>query len=285
MKTRIYAASLTLALCTCAIAPQRALAQAISTADSATLSNAGTLSAAGALSSTTTTQAPPRPLAVSPLAPSLTGIFQDLVTDFRRLPSRETASLLGFGAAAAMMGHSVDRSVTVTLSRPTAFGHALEPGNIVGGFQFQLGGALATYTVGRITKNPKVATVGADLVRAHIVSQTITGAVKVAAHRTRPDGTNLSFPSGHTSASFATAAVLQRHFGWKVGVPAMGVAAYVAAARIHDKRHFLSDVAFGASIGLAAGRTVTIGHGRGQFAVAPAVAPGGGGVAFTWVGR
>jgi membrane-associated phospholipid phosphatase len=211
--------------------------------------------------------------------------LQGVVTDFKNFPSRQTVALLGFGLSAAMVGHSVDRPVTATMSRPPALGSALEPGNVIGGFQFQLGGALATYTVGRITKNPRVAMVGADLIRAHILSQTVTGAVKVAASRTRPDGTNLSFPSGHTSASFASAAVLQRHFGWKVGIPAMGVASYVAAARIHEKRHFLSDVAFGAAIGLAAGRTVTIGHGRGQFAMSPAVAPGGGGVAFTWVGR
>jgi membrane-associated phospholipid phosphatase len=166
-----------------------------------------------------------------------------------------------------------------TLSAP------LEPGNIIGGFQMQLGGALATYAVGRLADKPRVAAVGADLLRAHIVSQTVTGAIKMSASRTRPDGTRLSFPSGHTSATFASATVLQQHFGWKAGVPAMAVAGYVAAARVQKKRHFLSDVAFGAAIGIAAGRTVTFGEGRGRFAVAPAVAPGGAGVAVTWVGR
>ena len=49
------------------------------------------------------------------------------------------------------------------------------------------------------------------------------------------------------------------------------------------KRHYLSDVAFGAAIGMMAGRTVTIGRGEARFAVAPAAAPGGAGVNFTWV--
>ena len=34
------------------------------------------------------------------------------------------------------------------------------------------------------------------------------------------------------------------------------------------KRHYLSDVAFGAAIGIMAGRTVTIGRGEARFAVA-----------------
>jgi membrane-associated phospholipid phosphatase len=100
--------------------------------------------------------------------------------------------------------------------------------------------------------------------------------------RTRPDGTQYSFPSGHSSVSFATATVLQRDLGWKVGVPAYGLATYVAASRIQDKRHFLSDVTFGAAIGIVAGRSVTVGSGNAKFAVAPSATPGGGGVTLTW---
>jgi membrane-associated phospholipid phosphatase len=70
-----------------------------------------------------------------------------------------------------------------------------------------------------------------------------------------------------------------------VGVPAYGIASWVAASRMESKRHYLSDVAFGAAIGIVAGRTVTIGHGDARFAVSPAVAPGGGSVNFTWVAK
>ena len=78
--------------------------------------------------------------------------------------------------------------------------------------------------------------------------------------------------------------MLQRHFGWKVGIPAYGVASYVAASRLQTNRHYLSDIAFGAALGIVAGHTVTIGRGNARFAVAPVAAPGGGGVAFTWIG-
>jgi membrane-associated phospholipid phosphatase len=84
--------------------------------------------------------------------------------------------------------------------------------------------------------------------------------------------------------TFATATVLHRNLGWKAGIPAYGFAAYVAASRVQDKRHFLSDVAFGATLGIVAGRAVTVGRGDARFAVAPAPAPGGAAVSFTWLG-
>jgi hypothetical protein len=63
------------------------------------------------------------------------------------------------------------------------------------------------------------------------------------------------------------------------------VASYVAASRIHDRRHFLSDVTFGAAVGIVSGWSATVGHGRSQMSVAPMAAPGGGGVSFTWTDR
>lgn len=109
----------------------------------------------------------------------------------------------------------------------------------------------------------------------------MTGAIKTAVGRTRPDGTQYSFPSGHSATTFASATVLQRNLGWKVGVPAYVVAGYVAASRVQVRRHFVSDVAFGAAVGIAAGRTVTIGRGAHRFALAPAAVPGGAGFTLT----
>ena len=55
--------------------------------------------------------------------------------------------------------------------------------------------------------------------------------------------------------SFASAAVLQEHFGWKVGLAAYAGAAYVATSRLSERQHYLSDVVFGAAVGIAAGST------------------------------
>ncbi len=62
------------------------------------------------------------------------------------------------------------------------------------------------------------------------------------------------------------------------------MASFVAASRIQEKRHFLSDIAFGAVVGMVAGRTVTIGLGEHRFAVEPTI-PNGGGVGVAFVKR
>ena len=121
--------------------------------------------------------------------------------------------------------------------------------------------------------------------RAQILAEVMTVGIKHAVRRERPDlsGT-FSFPSGHTSVSFASATVLQRHYGWKFGLPAYSVAGYVALSRVQMRRHYLSDVAFGAMVGILAGRTVTVGHGR-KLELAPVATPRGAAVSFRLIGR
>jgi membrane-associated phospholipid phosphatase len=225
------------------------------------------------------------PSPTTDFSPGLRHVFTSALTDFRRLPSLDSAVIMSMGGLAALIGHPNDNRVSNGLSGSHSMHGFFKPGETIGAASVQFGTALATYSLGRAIGQPKVAAIGADLVRALIVSQTLTQAVKMSVGRTRPDGTSYSFPSGHAATTFATAAVLQRHLGWKVGLPAYGVATYVAASRIHVKRHYLSDVAFGAALGMVAGRTVTIGRGDARFALAPAAALGGAGVSFTWVGR
>jgi len=220
----------------------------------------------------------------STLVPSLGQIFtKTFREDFRRLPSLDSAVILGLGGLASSLGHSSDQRISSGMVGSNS--SVYKPGVWIGAATVQMGAAFATYSLGRSTGHPKLAAIGADLVSAQIVSQTLTQAIKFSVGRTRPDGTAYSFPSGHAATSFATAAVLQRHLGWKAGIPAYALATYVAASRIETQRHFLSDVAFGAAIGMVSGRTVTLGHGNARFALSPAAAPGGGGVNFTWVGK
>lgn len=87
------------------------------------------------------------------------------------------------------------------------------------------------------------------------VNGTITYGLKYAIGLERPNPRGLrSFPSGHTSHSFAIAAVYNELFGPRVGILAYGIAGIVAASRIHDNKHFLSDVIFGAGLGTIMGR-------------------------------
>ena len=123
---------------------------------------------------------------------------------------------------------------------------------------------------------------GATRVRVQLLPQGVTQAIKYSVGRARPDASSHgSFPSGHASGTFATATVFHRRYGWKAGLPAYGIASWVAASRLSENKHFLSDVAFGAMIGLAAGRTVTFDRGSTRFEITPLVAPGGGGVRMT----
>jgi membrane-associated phospholipid phosphatase len=85
-----------------------------------------------------------------------------------------------------------------------------------------------------------------------------TEALKSTIPSQRPNGRdNRSFPSGHTSASFAAAATLSERQGWEIGVPAHIAAAFVAVARVQAHEHRWRDVAAGAVIGEVAGRLLT----------------------------
>ena len=79
-----------------------------------------------------------------------------------------------------------------------------------------------------------------------------------------------------------SAAVLHRHFGWRVAIPPYAVAAYVAASRIQSERHYLSDVVFGAALGTAVAHTVN----RGQrLTVSPVMTRDERAVMFGWMMR
>lgn len=222
----------------------------------------------------------------SPISASFSQLFTETAGDLTRLPSRENLMWLGIGAVAALAAHAGDHQVTTTVAGTRLFGTSLDSGSTMGGMPVQFGSAFATFAIGRLTNNAKVTAVGGDLVRAQLVAQTISYGLKYSVQRTRPDGTSFSFPSGHAATTFASATVLQRHFGWKAGVPAYAVASLVATSRIRDSRHYLSDVVFGAAIGIVAGRTVTVGRGDTRFALTPIASPdGGAGVGFTLLGK
>ena len=105
-----------------------------------------------------------------------------------------------------------------------------------------------------------------------------TDAPRAAPHPWHDGSSNpgYSFPSGHATVTFAAATVLQQHLGWKAAVPTYLVATYVAMSRLHDNRHFASDVVFGATDGVIIGRSVTW-HGRNFYAM-PTIVPGGAGM-------
>ncbi len=68
-----------------------------------------------------------------------------------------------------------------------------------------------------------------------------------------------SFPSGHTTASFAVASVIAtqyRDIKW-IPIAAYSVASLAGISRIYDNKHWLSDVVAGAAVGTLIGNLVS----------------------------
>jgi membrane-associated phospholipid phosphatase len=262
----------------CALACSVVASLSIASAEAQTAGSSGT--AAPSLSSGQFPQS-----SLSRQRSIFSGLFAATLNDFKSLPSRENLVIAGIGGLAAGLVRAADGHATQTLAGSERLGTVLTHGELLGGAKMQMATAIATQVVGHAIRNPRVSAIGADLVRAQLVTQMVTAGIKLSVRRTRPDGTQFSFPSGHSSTTFATATVLQRHLGWRAGVPAYAFASYVAASRVQDKRHYLSDVTLGAALGIIAGRSVTVGRGEARFALGPSVVPGGAGVNFTLVGR
>jgi len=86
---------------------------------------------------------------------------------------------------------------------------------------------------------------------SYAVTMGATMVLKRAINETRPNGGELSFPSGHTSSSFASAEFMRRRYGWKWGAPFYALAAFVGYSRVESRYHYTRDVVGGAAIGIA----------------------------------
>lgn len=131
--------------------------------------------------------------------------------------------------------------------------------NIYGSSSFNLPVSLGLWGVGKATGRDGLERVGSGLLRTLAFTQLVVAPIKFTVRRERPDGSNrLSFPSGHTANSFAVARFLHRSYGPRVGIPLYAVGFFVAAGRIEDDLHFLSDVVMGAVLGTIVGNSMTL---------------------------
>ena len=202
-------------------------------------------------------QPSPAPAPPTPRHTGVRAMIKGLGQDFMHLPSKENAFWAAAGGGLALAVHPLDDNVAEHVTGNSAADTFFEPGQVIGSTWVLLGSSAVTYTVGRVKDAPKVSHLGMDLLRAIAVSESITQVLKVSTQRLRPDGsTHNSFPSGHASDTFAVATALERHLGWKYSIPGYMFASYVAASRLPAQRHWLSDVVFGASVGIISGRTV-----------------------------
>jgi hypothetical protein len=205
-----------------------------------------------------------------------TRFLRDVGGDYKHFFSKETAAWLALGGGSALAMHPADEALRDATQDPGGPSTSLKGGREYGGAFVQVPLALGWWIIGSAAGSERGAAAGRDLLRAQISAVSWTSALKYPINRTRPDGDSWSFPSGHASATFATAMVLEEHYGWKIGMPAFAAATYTATSRVTDNKHWASDVVFGAFLGIASGRTVTVRLRGKHVALAPAVVPGGG---------
>jgi len=211
----------------------------------------------------------------------VSSLAHNLGDDVKHMPRRNSVYWLAGGGALALAIHPADQSINAHLVSHSndAF---WTPGHIIGSTPVILGGAFGAYVAGRMTGTGWVQHLGMDEIEATLLSEGVTQGLKAAVRRPRPpevDGqqsSTFSFPSGHAMLTFATATVLQQHLGYRAAIPTYAVASYVAMSRLHDNRHYASDVVFGAALGIVVGRSVTF-HGR-NFYASPMLLRDGGGI-------
>ncbi|MGC9366054.1 MAG: phosphatase PAP2 family protein [bacterium] len=86
----------------------------------------------------------------------------------------------------------------------------------------------------------------------YALSGVATGLLKYNINRTRPNGNEHSFPSGHTSTAFCCAYIISRHYPqWTI--PSYSIAGAVGVSRIALNQHYLGDVLGGVLIGVISG--------------------------------
>jgi membrane-associated phospholipid phosphatase len=212
--------------------------------------------------------------------------------DFMAFPRRpSTWVILGVGVGSALLAHPVDDTVNSHLVSSDTVARAFAPGKVIGAASTQAAASIGLYFAGRYLlpavngerRTNKYSHLGYDLLRAQILSQAFIHGIKYTIRRDRPTGECCSFPSGHAATAFAAASVLERHLGYRAAWPTLAIATYVATSRLHDNRHFLSDVLFGSSIGMATGWTIVGRHGRNEYALVPMPVHGGVALALTRV--
>lgn len=133
-------------------------------------------------------------------------------------------TLVGITVTSSAYAKKVDSSMVAEFVVPTAAGvYALSTRDLAGFKQFAM----------------------SELTTAHL-----TTFFKYSVERRRPDGSNTrSFPSGHTSVSFAASGFVYYRYGWQWSVPFYLVSAGIGYSRINVRAHWFSDVVAGAALG------------------------------------
>ncbi|MGA2404560.1 MAG: phosphatase PAP2 family protein [Syntrophobacteraceae bacterium] len=184
-------------------------------------------------------------------------------------------------------------------SKGKSLDKATDAGSQAGNPVYQLGFAALVYGGAIAADSPKWKELGEMMGESLILADASTLLLKEATGRGRPYATQAkgdfkplqfennydSFPSMHTTSSFALASVLaatSESFTLKAAY--YSAATFVGFSRLYQNQHWASDVIMGAALGELCGRIVTHYHATGQsVAIVPQILENGAGLAM--VGR
>ena len=131
--------------------------------------------------------------------------------DFAALFSTRWAPLLVAGAAGTGLAYAVEdphearEFLSHGLLDPLSDG-----GNIWGGPLCAAPLALGSWAWGGLSGDLRLARFGRDASEALLMVTVVTGGIKLAVDRERPNGRRYSFPSGHTATAFSLAPLVRK---------------------------------------------------------------------------
>jgi len=179
------------------------------------------------------------------------------------------------GLAAAIAWNNEDPIAPAKRLDRSTFDPVMDIGNTYGSGLVLGGSTLTLLAVGGFTSDDQISGLATDLCWSYLSAAAVTGIFKHTVDRPRPADGGLSFPSGHTSSAFSAVPVVFHHLGWQAGMGATLMATATGLGRMEEERHYLSDVLFGAAIGLAVGDAVVCGKHGGAGGGGLTVMPGG----------
>jgi len=140
------------------------------------------------------------------------------------------------------------------------------------------------YLAGKIFNDEKSQETAISALESFIFSGLICSSLKVLAGRSRPyreegsgkfygptfDNSKLSFPSGHATVAFSLASVIVSEYdNLLIDISAYTIASLTALSRVYHDKHWISDVALGATIGTLVGRAVVHQNKKKKIEISP----------------
>lgn len=181
----------------------------------------------------------------------------------RDFPNSESLIVMGSGAALALTSFFfVDESVHKYFAGQNRLGSSERVGNDYLGTGIPGAGlAVSMLGYGLWSSRADYVDSGEAQLEALAATFVFTDLLKFTTRRSRPESANrLSFPSGHTSTVFASAASLMDTKGEAWGIPTLVLGAFTGLCRLDVNAHYLSDVLFGAALGYALGHSYALHH-------------------------